>query len=101
MFKFIVAGIVTSNICLLVSSCQSQIDNTRKQDIYYNSAQVVSVGQCKDSKCSFSYKTSTGNVEYGLSSTPLTTGQLVYQQCWTEKVKGPQCYVEYKPSNTD
>jgi hypothetical protein len=99
MIKIIVAAFVTSGICFLISSCNHQLENTRKNDIYYNSAQVVGVGQCRDSKCAFSYKTSTGSVEYGMSDTPLTTGQLVYQQCWTEKVKGPQCYTEYKPSD--
>lgn len=98
MIKIIVAGAVTAGICFLVSSCNTQLKNTEKHDVYYNTAQVVSVGQCRDSKCAFSYKTSTGSVEYGMSDTPLTTGQLVYQQCWTEKVKGPQCYTEYKPS---
>lgn len=100
MIKFAIAAIITGAICFMVSSCSEQVENTRKHNIYYNTAQVVGVGQCKDSKCAFSYKTSTGvSVEYGISDTPLTTGQLVYQQCWTEKVKGPQCYTEYKPSD--
>lgn len=98
MIKFLVAGIVTAGICFLVSSCDEQIENTRKNNIFYNTATVVSIGQCRDSKCAYSYKTSEGSIEYGTSETPLTTGQIVYQQCWTEKVKGPQCYVNYEPS---
>lgn len=98
MFKFIVAGIVTAGICFFVSSCDEQIENTRKHNIHYNTATVVSIGQCRDSKCAYSYKTSLGGIEYSTSETPLTTGQIVYQQCWTEKVKGPQCYSNYEPS---
>lgn len=98
MIKFLVAAVVTAGICFFVSSCSEQIENTRKYDIYYNTATVVGIGQCRDGKCAFSYKTSTGSVEYGTSDTPVTNGQIVYQQCWTEKVKGPQCYVNYEPS---
>lgn len=101
MIKILFAGIITAGICFFVSSCSDQIENTAKHDIYYNTATVVSIGQCRDSKCAFSYKKSTGEVEYGVSDIPLTTGQIVYQQCWTEKVKGPQCYVNYEPSKRD
>ena len=101
MIKFIAAAIVTAGICFLVSSCQDQVENTRKHNIYYNTATVTSIGQCRDSKCAYSYRTSTGESSYGTSDTPLTTGQIVYQQCWTEKVKGPQCYVNFEPSKRD
>lgn len=101
MIKFICAGLVTAGICFFVSSCNDQIENTRKHDIYYNTAVVTSIGQCRNSKCAYSYKTSTGNVQMGLSKTPLITGQIVYQQCWTEKVRGAQCYTDYEPSKND
>jgi|AGFS01.1.fsa_nt_gi hypothetical protein len=98
MYKVIVASVVTLGIAFLVSSCNQQIENTRKQDVYYNTATVTNIGQCRDSKCSFEYKTSTNEVKFGLSNTPMIIGQLVYQECWTEKVKGLQCYVDYSPS---
>ncbi|WNV47253.1 hypothetical protein ENKO_144 [Klebsiella phage fENko-Kae01] len=100
MIKVIIAAMITAGISFLVSSCNDQIENTRKHDIYYNTATVIEIGQCKESKCSFKYKTSDGETKFGLADTPMTIGQLVYQQCWTEKVKGVQCYVDYTPSKS-
>lgn len=72
-------------------------EDTKRTNIHYNTAEVVSLGQCSESKCSFMYKTSNGDVRNGLSREPVSIGQTVYQECWTEKVRGSRCYVEYEP----
>ncbi|AIT14369.1 Uncharacterised protein [Escherichia coli] len=73
-------------------------ENTKRTNIHYNTAEVVSLGQCSESKCSFMYKTQSGEVRNGLSREPVSIGQLVYQECWEEKVRGSRCYVEYEPN---
>ncbi len=73
-------------------------ENTKRYNIHYNTATVIGLGQCNENKCSFTYKTSTGEVRNGLSRDPVSIGQLVYQKCWEEKARGSRCYVEYEPS---
>lgn len=71
-------------------------NDTKRTNIHYNTATVISLGQCSESKCSFMYKTSTGEIRNGLSSNPVSIGQMVYQECWEEKIRGSRCYVEYE-----
>lgn len=71
------------------------LDSHEKHDIYYNTAQVVGLGQCSKNQCSFQYQTSTGETKFGVSDSPVSLGQEVYQMCWTEKARGHMCYVNY------
>lgn len=68
-----------------------------KYNIYYNSAVVIELGQCSKSECSFKYKTPKGEIMFGTSDSPVSVGQIVYQQCWTEKERGDRCYISYSP----
>lgn len=70
--------------------------NVEKLDVYYNTGTVVSTGQCNKSECSYTVKTSTGNLVNSTDWQPVSLGQLVYQKCWTERVLGAQCYVNYR-----
>lgn len=71
---------------------------TEKQNITYNVGRVVSLGQCKDNKCSYGYTDKDGELKYATYDKPVTLMQLVYQQCWHEEAKGDRCYVDYYPS---
>lgn len=98
MGKFLIACCIIA-VLFSIRSCVGITDyNTEKLDIYYNTGTVVTTGQCNNSECSFTVKTSTGRIEYSTSRDPVSVGQIVYQQCWTERVLGAQCYVNFKPN---
>lgn len=72
--------------------------DTEKLNVSYNTGTVVGIGQCYKSECSYTLKTSEGFEQVSTTSDPVSVGQIVYQQCWTERVKGARCYVDYSPS---
>lgn len=92
--SFILAALISLGVTAIVIG----IDNTEHQNVYYNTGKIVAVGQCKNSECSYQYTDNTGQLQFATSREPVSLGQLVYQECWYEKAKGNQCYVEYQPS---
>lgn len=90
-------GIIVAIFSIRFCAAQQDYD-TEKLDIYYNTGTVQTIGQCNKTDCSFTLKTSDGLTMNSTSSDPVSVGQIVYQQCWTERVKGSQCYVNFSPS---
>lgn len=93
LFLLVVIGAFSVRFC-----AEQQSYETEKLDIYYNTAVVQSLGQCNKTDCSYTVRTSGGLTLNATSSDPVSVGQIVYQQCWTERVKGLQCYVNYSPT---
>ncbi|USL83550.1 hypothetical protein A4_474 [Escherichia phage A4] len=89
--------IITSVIFLVVFWFFYHQDQTKHRNIYYRTAVVTDIGQCEENTCSFTYKTEDGSIKYGASSKPVSVGQIVYNECWTEKARGHRCYVDYEP----
>lgn len=73
-------------------------EDTRHQNVYYRTGQVVSIGQCKNGECSYQFKNADDQIVFAVTRDPVSIGQLVYQECWYENAKGNQCYVEYQAS---
>lgn len=92
-FIVILLGALSLRFC-----ASQQSYDTEKLNVYYNTAVVQSTGQCNKTDCSYVVKTSTGLTLNATSSDPVSVGQIVYQKCWTERVLGAQCYVNYSPS---
>ncbi|SOK58384.1 hypothetical protein [Yersinia phage fHe-Yen9-04] len=98
MKRFVWSIILSFLIVYAMSWAVSSSKGTEKQRIYSNTGVVVALGQCKNGECSFQYTDKNNSLQYATSSTPVSIGQLVYQQCWYEEVKGNLCYTEYQPS---
>lgn len=94
IYGSIVAGVIVGAIALI----GNWIDGKRQYDIYYNTGQVTELGQCSKTECSYTYKDKNGEEHFASYHNPVSVGQLVYQMCWSEKVRGDRCYVEYHPS---
>lgn len=99
MYNVLSSLFFTCLLLIFVGLLVKTNEDTRHQNVYYNTGKIVAVGQCKsDGECSFQYLDNKGEVKYATSSKPVVLDQLVYQECWYENVKGNQCYVDYQPS---
>ncbi|AQW88639.1 putative membrane protein [Erwinia phage pEa_SNUABM_50] len=92
------SALLAAFIVWVISWAVTSGKSTEHQNVYYNTGQIVALGQCKGGECSYQYKDNTGSLQYATSSKPVSLGQLVYQECWYEEAKGDRCYVEYQPS---
>lgn len=94
----ILSAIAAYGTSVVVKSWYIDFQEELKTQIYYNHATVTELGECtKDGMCSFTYLTDGGDIGHSTISQTVTVGQKVYQQCWTEKVRGKRCYVNYEP----
>ena len=56
----------------------------KKINLHTQKYTVVSLGQCIDGKCSFSYKDMDGNDGFGKSYNPVVVGEKVQRECWNK-----------------
>lgn len=95
--KLIIAFIITSIIMYITYSIVDSVESKEQTNVHYNTAVVTELGQCNKTDCSYTYKTSTGEIRVGTTRGPVSLNQMVYQKCWTEKARGDRCYVNYEP----
>lgn len=98
--RIIIAMLLTFIVMAGLNLAIKEAKKGEHQKVYYNTGQVTTVGQCtKDGSCSFSYKDANGNIKYNITNaSPVSVGQLVYQECWYEIRNGDRCYTDYTPS---
>lgn len=98
MGRFILCACIAGFASYLSGVVSLSIQDSARHNITYNTSTIISVGQCVEKRCSYTYKTITGEYRNSVSKEPVSVGQTVYQTCWTEKKLGHQCYVDYTPS---
>ena len=98
MIRMLTCAVVAGCVTYIAASAYTAVLDREKHNITYNTAEVLSVGQCDNKRCSYSYKTSQGEYRNSVTTEPVSVGQVLYQQCWTERKRGDRCYVTYSPS---
>lgn len=94
VITFILILIVVVGIRLKIAENQY---NTERLNITKESGTVVATGQCNKYTCAYSVKTSSGSTVNSTGDTPVSLGQIVYRECWEERVRGSRCYVDFRP----
>lgn len=97
MKKYIISMLISIIIVGSWWLISNHHEKHKKQNVHYNGAVVISIGQCNEGRCSYTYKTDSGFIENGTSIEPVSIGQKVYQECWFEEARGDRCYVNYEP----